>query len=100
MKLDNFILWKFKELEGKLKYFHASDVCTSRIEKGFSTYKLSYNLETNTATLKDGLSGAEIFSCKFKELVDKLKEHNLYEERTDNRSENSRIPFVGNLDEI
>ena len=100
MKLDNFILWKFKELEGKLKYFRASDVYASRIEKGFNTYKLTYNLETNTATLKDDLSGNEIFSCKFKDLVAELKKHGLYEERTEDRHENSRIPFIGNLEEI
>lgn len=100
MKLDTFMLWKFKELEGKLKGFYPHEVFSTRIEIGDESYFIWYDIKTNTANISDDMGKYIRENIKFKDLVAELKEMGLYEERTESRHSSTYIPFQGNLEEI
>ena len=101
MKMDTFVLWKFKNYEGKLKWFHSGDVYTSIIQKGLDKYRLKYDCSTNTAVLTDFWGTKTLFTCHFKYLDQKLKELGLYEEAIESeRHSSSYIPIEVDLDVI
>jgi hypothetical protein len=93
MTLDVFALWKFKRFEGRLKGFHASDMFVTKIEHGLEEYELTYDIKTNTATLRDNFSEKIIFECHFRELEIRLRELGLMEERTENRHSSADVPL-------
>lgn len=105
MKIDQFALWKFKALEGSLKGFSSGDLLTTHVvDKDKNQLDIKYNLQTNEATIVDLFAldaDDKIVTCKFKDLINILKERGLYEERgQETRHSSSYIPFTGNLEEI
>lgn len=102
MKFEQFISWKFKEVEGKLKGFQASDVYTSKYtDKKGQTWKVTYDITNNTATIKlsdmFSLETGKTIACSLQDFVKTLKENGMYEERFDNRHSSSTIPWEGSF---
>lgn len=94
MNIETFALWKFKEFEGRLKWFHASDVFVSKIEKGLECYTLTYDVKTNTAKIANVFDPENPTVCTFAELADTLKKMGLYEERPETeRHSSSFVPM-------
>lgn len=100
VKLDNFVLWKFKTVEGVLCGARSMEVFSTGLKYNGNCCRIDYDIKNNTATLVDILDGGrEVFKCKFRDIVDCLKRVDLYHERQDDRHESSRIPFAGDPDE-
>lgn len=96
---DQFALWKFKTIEGVLENVTSCDFTSTRIQRGFEVYMITYDLKTSTCKI-DNVSKLETqpFTCTFKELVNKLKELGIYHERTTMRHSSSYIPYTGTLE--
>lgn len=75
----NLALWKFKNIDGRLKYFRASDVKSSVYSKNEIEFTLLYEPTTNQVSLVS--KSSPILDCTFhmKDIESKLKELNFYE---------------------
>lgn len=82
MGIDSFAIWKFKNVEGVLKYFMAYDFLVSKYQKGFITFYLHYDTAKEevkfTSVLNEKFNN---ITCKFTELRKKLIELGVYELR-------------------
>lgn len=78
MTLDNFVLWKFRKVEGILENFRASDVFVSKYSKGFHVFYIKYDLEKLQATITSPLGDFADITCSFKDLEQTLKDMGYY----------------------
>lgn len=85
MNIDNFAIWKFKNVEGVLKNFYAYDFLVSKYQKGFVTFFIHYDLNTDTIVFKsDHARQYNGITCKFSEFHNKLKSLGLFELKDEN----------------
>ena len=52
MGIDVFALWKFKNIEGKLKHFYASEFLTTKYINGSKRFTITYDVANQKATIK------------------------------------------------
>lgn len=75
-----FALWKFKTIEGILKYCRPIDFLSTIFTKDLETYIIHYKPQTCTCEIENGVMTFEPReTCTFQELPDKLKKMGLYE---------------------
>ena len=86
MDMTTFALWKFKNIEGVMKYVRSGDVTTTHYENGNAKGTIKYDLETKIATVS---IKSYVKEYPFDRLVAGLKALGLYAERTENRHSSS-----------
>lgn len=79
MGIDVFALWKFKNIEGKLKHFYASEFLVTKYINGSKKFTITYDVATQTATIKTDCIDFKDRTCSFKELPDVLRDMGVYE---------------------
>ena len=94
MTQDRFALWKFKTIEG-LIYSNGYDFTTTKIEKGFEIYLISYDIATEIATIKNTSNPYFLpVEVSFKELPKTLKDMGLWIPRKENEIHSSaKVPL-------
>lgn len=92
MDLSSFALWKFKKIDGVLKYAQPFDIFKTiftKIPEQLDEFMLVYDLRNEVATLfeleKNNKLGKELDRSSFVEIDELLKRHNLNNMRTENR---------------
>lgn len=96
MDLSSFALWKFKKIEGVLKYAQPFDIFKTKftnIPNCIEDLMLVYDTHSEVGTLfvleKYNKLGNELDSSPFKEIDELLKRNNLNNIRTENRHSSS-----------
>lgn len=79
MGIDVFALWKFKNIEGKLKHFYSSEFLTTKYVNGSKRFTITYDIASQTATIKAESIDFTDRTCSFKELPDVLRDMGVYE---------------------
>ena len=81
MNVDQFAIWKFKNIEGWIDC-NGYDFQTTKIVKDGKTYLVKYDLQKDTATIS---CDNDIFffpkTVPFKDLKEELKKNHLWQER-------------------
>lgn len=80
MNIDNFAIWKFKNVEGILKNFYAYDFTITKYQKGFTTFFIHYDVTAETVTFKTASSPKfDGITCSFKDLRSTLMKLGVFE---------------------
>lgn len=81
MDISTFAVWKFRHVEGFLESMQSFDVETTKYvdPKTFDVTWLHYDYKKETVTIES--SDRQSLTCKFSELIQTLKDLNMYRER-------------------
>lgn len=91
---DRFAMWKFKIIEGQIEC-NGYDFTTTKIVDGFNVWYVSYDPNTEMATIKNASNPNYIpITCRFSDVVDQLKKLKLWHERADfDKHSSAKVPF-------
>lgn len=85
MNIDSFAIWKFKNIEGVLKYFYGYDFLITKYHKIDVVFYIKYDINTETATFT---SESDLFldgiTCPIKDIHSILKNHGYFELKNKN----------------